>query len=137
MSVAFLFFAISALVSFTLRQTQIRMLEFTGQLRSYIRAGRPCARLVVRHVIASVAFVPGVVGILFFLFEFFNDQLLGFTVREPAAACLGQLVAQRQRSVQVLLVAWGCEFYTVIAVRTCVSMVYFPKVAPPSPGCAS
>ena len=28
-----------------------------------------------------MSFVPGVIGILFFLFEFFSDQVLAFMVR--------------------------------------------------------
>lgn len=137
-AVFFLFFAVTALVSFTLRQTQIRMLHFTGpcviffrslppdssvldlrpakltwvfvarvgQLRQYIRSGLPFGRLVVLHVLVrsirkqpkpsgsetptavlwnprlqeSIGFVPVVVGVLFFLFEFLNDQLLAFMV---------------------------------------------------------
>jgi Tumour-associated protein len=106
-TVCFLFFAITALVSFTLRQTQVRMLQFTAQLRHNIRTRTPFGWLIIRHILESLAFVPGAVGILFFLFEFFNDQLLG---------------------VCILLLAWISELYTAISVRTRISMMFYPRI---------
>ena len=47
------------------------------------------------------------VGILFFLFEFFSDQLLAF---------------------MVLSVVWLCEVYSVVSVRTSVCIRFFPQV---------
>lgn len=47
------------------------------------------------------------VGILFFLFEFFSDQLLAF---------------------MVLSVVWLCEVYSVVSVRTSMSIRFFPQV---------
>lgn len=46
------------------------------------------------------------IGILFFLFEFFDDQLLAF---------------------MVMTLVWLCELFTMISVRTRVSMQYFPR----------
>ena len=40
----------------------------------------PYAALVVTHVVETLVFVPIMVGIMFFLFEFFSDQLLAFMV---------------------------------------------------------
>lgn len=47
-------------------------------------------------------------GILFFLFEFFSDQLLAF---------------------MVLSVVWLCEVYSVVSVRTSVCIRFFPQVS--------
>jgi hypothetical protein len=98
-------------------------------LRQYIRSGLPFGRLVVLHVLVraaakfsaatlddsgaefcaasqeSIGFVPVVVGVLFFLFEFLNDQLLAFMVR----ACMmthsvGACIAQAGRAL--LLRSW-------------------------------
>ena len=46
------------------------------------------------------------IGILFFLFEFFDDQLLAF---------------------MVMTLVWLCELFKMISVRTRVSMQYFPR----------
>lgn len=46
-------------------------------------------------------------GILFFLFEFFSDQLLAF---------------------MVLSVVWLCEVYSVVSVRTSMCIRFFPQV---------
>ena len=103
----FLFFATTTLVSSTLTQTQLRMLHFTDQLRQHLRLHLPIVGLVLEHTMQSLSFVPVVVGILFFLFEFFHDQLLAFLL---------------------LLTVWLCESYTVLFTRTSTSMLYFPKL---------
>ena len=103
----FLFFATTTLVSSTLTQTQLRMLHFTDQLRQHIRLHLPIVGLVLEHTMQSLSFVPVVVGILFFLFEFFNDQVLAFLL---------------------LMLVWLCESYTVLFTRTATSMLYFPKL---------
>ncbi|CAF2380563.1 unnamed protein product [Brassica napus] len=46
------------------------------------------------------------IGILFFLFEFYDDQLLAF---------------------MVLVLVWLCELFTLISVRTPISMKFFPR----------
>lgn len=46
------------------------------------------------------------IGILFFLFEFYDDQLLAF---------------------MVLILVWLCEIFTLISVRTPISMKFFPR----------
>lgn len=47
------------------------------------------------------------IGVLFFLFEFFLDQFLAF---------------------QVLSLVWAAEVYSTITLRTMISMRYFPRV---------
>jgi hypothetical protein len=103
----FLFFTTTTLVSFTLRETQERMLKFTFLLQYHVRHRLPYAPLIFTHVVESLVFVPIMVGILFFLFEFFSDQLLAFLV---------------------LSVVWLCEVYSVISVRTYTCIGFFPRV---------
>jgi hypothetical protein len=76
LSIAFLFFVTTSLVSFTLRETQERMLRFTFQLQHHIHHNRPYWALVFSHLVENLVFVPIVMGIHFFLVEFFSDQLV-------------------------------------------------------------
>ena len=103
----FLFFTTTTLVSFTLRETQERMLKFTFMLQHHISHRIPYAALVFTHVVETLVFVPIMVGILFFLFEFFSDQLLAF---------------------MVLSVVWLCEVFSVVCLRSGPSIRFFPRV---------
>ncbi|RWW79343.1 hypothetical protein BHE74_00012378 [Ensete ventricosum] len=89
----FVFFTTTMSVSFTLRETQSRMLRFTVQLQHHARNHLPTFQLIFVHVIESLVFVPIMIGILFFLFEFYDDQLLAFLV---------------------LTLVWLCELFTMI-----------------------
>ncbi|CAM8904185.1 unnamed protein product [Rhodiola kirilowii] len=102
----FVFFTTTMSVSFTLRETQTRMLKFTVQLQHHARHRLPVFQLIFVHVIESLVFVPIMIGILFFLFEFYDDQLLAF---------------------MVLILVWLCELFTLISVRTPISMKFFPR----------
>nr|GEW40543.1 membralin like [Tanacetum cinerariifolium] len=102
----FVFFTTTMSVSFTLRETQTRMLKFTVQLQHHARHRLPTFQLIFVHVIESLVFVPIMIGILFFLFEFYVDQLLAF---------------------MVLILVWLCELFTLISVRTPISMKFFPR----------
>lgn len=106
-SAIFLLFAASSLVSFILAQTQQRMLRFTISLQHNVRARLPLLPLVVSHLLDSLIFVPIMLGVLFFLFEFFSDQLLAFLV---------------------LLVVWLCELWSITSCRTLGSLRVFPRV---------
>lgn len=55
---SFLFFITTTLVSFTLRETQGRMLDFTHQLQAHVRSHRPVAQLVTTHLVENLVFVP-------------------------------------------------------------------------------
>jgi hypothetical protein len=105
-STVFLFFTTSTLVSFTLKETQERMLRFTYLLQYHIRQGMSVSRLVCTHLIESLVFVPIMVGMLGFLYEFFGDSLLTFLL---------------------LTMLWICECYTVVCVRTTYSAMLFPR----------
>ena len=43
--------------------------------------------LIATHLVESLVYVPIMVGILFFLFEFFSDQLLAFFVLSMIWIC--------------------------------------------------
>ena len=106
-SATFLLFASSSLVSFTLAQTQQRMLRFTAALQDAAAGSRPLLPLVAGHLLDSLVFVPLMLGLLFFLFEFFGDQLLAFNV---------------------LVVVWLAEIWAVACLRTPPSLLLFPRV---------
>lgn len=109
LSTLFLFFLTTTLVSFTLCETQDRMLVFTVQLQLLIRSRRPYASLIARHVVENMVFVPIMIGIVFFLMDcFYNgDKFLAFII---------------------LSGVWVCEVFSVISIRTIQSSVFFPQV---------
>ncbi|GMJ09760.1 high sterol ester 1 [Hibiscus trionum] len=76
------------------------------QLQHHARHRLPTFQLIFVHVIESLVFVPIMIGILFFLFEFYDDQLLAF---------------------MVLILVWLCELFILISVRTPISMKFFPR----------
>lgn len=106
-SAVFLVFATSSLVSFILAQTQQRMLLFTLGLQHRVRSRLPLLPLVASHLLESLAFVPLMLGVLFFLFEFFGDQLLAFLMT---------------------VLVWGCELWSIVSCRTQPSLLVFPRV---------
>jgi hypothetical protein len=103
----FLLFITTTLVHHTLRETQGMMLQFTVDLQRRIEQQRPYHTLVVNHAVNSLVFVPVMVGMLFFLCEFFNDQLLAF---------------------MLLALVWVCELFSVITLRTRASIRTFPRL---------
>jgi Tumour-associated protein len=56
----FLFFTSTTLVSFTLRETQERMLKFTFLLQFHVSRGIPYAHLIFTHVVESLVFVVSI-----------------------------------------------------------------------------
>jgi len=67
----FVFFTTTMSVSFTLRETQSRMLRFTVQLQHHARHQLPTFQLIFVHVIESLVFVP-VMGNILWCFEIFE-----------------------------------------------------------------
>ncbi|KAG8650253.1 hypothetical protein MANES_07G017650v8 [Manihot esculenta] len=102
----FVFFTTTMSVSFTLRETQTRMLKFTEHLQHHARHRLRTFQLIFVHVIESLVFVPIMIGILFSLFEFYDDQLLAF---------------------MFLILVWLCELFTLISVPTPISMKFLPR----------
>ncbi|XP_022922589.1 uncharacterized protein LOC111430551 isoform X2 [Cucurbita moschata] len=80
--------------------------RFGVQLQHHAQHQLPTFQLIFVHVIESLVFVPIMIGILFFLFEFYDDQLLAF---------------------MVLILVWLSELFTLISVRTPISMKFFPR----------
>jgi hypothetical protein len=77
----FLYFITTTLTSFTLRETQERMLDFTHRLEAHVRSNQSVVNLVTTHIAENLVFVPGLVGMIFFLIEFYRgDKLLAFFV---------------------------------------------------------
>jgi len=103
----FLFFAMTSMVSFILKQTQSRMLKFTFLLQYHVRNQIPYSSLVFVHVFESLIFVPIMLGVLFFLFEIFADKLFSF---------------------MLISLVWISEVYSVMSLRTYFSIHYFPKI---------
>ena len=62
-STLFLFFTTTTLVSFTLRETQERMLKFTFLLQHHVSHRIPYASLIFTHVVESLVFVPIMVSL--------------------------------------------------------------------------
>ena len=85
----FLFFLTTTLVSFTLRETQNRMLHFTLQLQFHIRRRQPYGNLIVTHVVENMVFVPIMIGIIFFLTDCFysGDKFLAFVILSGIWVC--------------------------------------------------
>lgn len=96
-----------ALVAFTLREVQVRMIKLTMELQYSMRSQRGYARVVFRYALDALVFVPIVAGMLFFLFEFFDDQALAFAV---------------------LCIAWLCEFAASGSTRHWVSRLFLPRL---------
>jgi hypothetical protein len=79
--ITFLYFFCTTLVSFTLRETQERMLEFTQELSRRVHLSLPLQGLITTHVVQNLVFVPIMVGMMFFLIEFYSgDKFLAFMV---------------------------------------------------------
>lgn len=103
----FLFFITTTLVSFTLRETQERMLGFTRQLQARVRSRRPVGSLVITHLVDNLVFIPVMLGAIFFLNEFYKgDKIL---------------------ALLVLSLVWICEVYS-ISLRSHQGIHYFPRV---------
>ncbi|POM66471.1 Hypothetical protein PHPALM_17664 [Phytophthora palmivora] len=106
-TILFLFFVITALVTFVLMETQKRMITFAALFQNRQQLQIPFTSLVVTFFAQSLMFVPVLVGMLFFLFELYRDRLLAFGV---------------------MTVMWVGESFSVISVRTRLSQAYFPPL---------
>lgn len=97
----------AALVAFTLREVQVRMIKLTIDLQVMMRSQLGYGRVVIRYATDALVFVPIIAGMLFFLFEFFDDQALAFAV---------------------LVITWLCEFAASGSTRHWISRFYLPKL---------
>ncbi|CAJ1933535.1 unnamed protein product [Cylindrotheca closterium] len=104
----FLFFFCTTLVSFTLNETQERMLQFTQELSRLVARNLPINFLVTTHVLDSFIFCPLMVGKFFFLIEFYKgDRFLAFLF---------------------MSVVWFVEVFTVMSLRSYHGITYFPRI---------
>lgn len=88
LSTLLIFFLTTSLVSFTFQETQDRMLDFTLQLQTRVRNRMPLGGLVLGHVLENLVFVPIMVGMIFFLIEFYGgDKFLAFSVLSMVWIC--------------------------------------------------
>eukprot|EP00581_Thalassiosira_minuscula_P001452 CAMPEP_0183748370 /NCGR_PEP_ID=MMETSP0737-20130205/67730_1 /TAXON_ID=385413 /ORGANISM="Thalassiosira miniscula, Strain CCMP1093" /LENGTH=1003 /DNA_ID=CAMNT_0025984093 /DNA_START=618 /DNA_END=3630 /DNA_ORIENTATION=- len=107
LSTLLVFFLTTSLVSFTFEESQDRMLEFTLQLQIRVRSRLPLGGLILGHVLENLVFVPILVGMIFFLIEFYGDKFLAF---------------------MVLSMVWVCEVFSAISIRSAQGMHFFPRV---------
>lgn len=97
----------AALVAFTLREVQLRMIKLTIDLQVIMRSQIGYGRVIIRYATDALVFVPIIAGMLFFLFEFFDDQALAFAV---------------------LVITWLCEFAASGSTRHWISRIYLPRL---------
>ena len=74
----FYYFITSSLVSLTLKSTQENMLKFAYLLTHHVRSRIPYFHLVASHVVSSFVFVPIMIGLQYFVVEFFYTHFLSF-----------------------------------------------------------
>lgn len=104
---AFIMCTTGALVAFTLKEVQLRMIKLTMDLQYVMRSQTGYGRVIVRYAVDALVFVPIIAGMLFFLFEFFDDQALAFVV---------------------LILTWLCEFAASGSTRHWISRQYLPRL---------
>lgn len=107
MTAAFIMCTTGALVAFTLKEVQLRMIKLTLDLQFIMRSQMGYGRVIIRYAMDALVFIPIVAGMLFFLFEFFDDQALAFVV---------------------LILTWLCEFAASGSTRHWISREYLPKL---------
>jgi hypothetical protein len=104
---SFLFFFCTTLVSFTLRETQERMMDFTRELSRRVQQSLPVSDLIATHLIQNLVFVPIMVGMMFFLIEFYGgDKYLAFSISS---------------------IVWSVESFSIVSLRSTQGILYFPR----------
>jgi len=103
---SFLFFFCTTLVSFTLRETQERMLDFTRELSRRVRQSISLSDLITTHLVQNLVFVPIMLGMMFFLIEFYDgDKFLAFSISS---------------------IVWSVEGFSLVCLRSSQGLSYFP-----------
>eukprot|EP00511_Aplanochytrium_stocchinoi_P006675 CAMPEP_0204837114 /NCGR_PEP_ID=MMETSP1346-20131115/27197_1 /ASSEMBLY_ACC=CAM_ASM_000771 /TAXON_ID=215587 /ORGANISM="Aplanochytrium stocchinoi, Strain GSBS06" /LENGTH=541 /DNA_ID=CAMNT_0051972383 /DNA_START=206 /DNA_END=1831 /DNA_ORIENTATION=- len=103
----FLIFITTSLAHDMFCATQERVLRFAFDLRARVESNLPYYVPVLAHGLSSLVFIPILIGMVVFLVEFFDDQIL---------------------ALMVLAVAWLSELFAMTMMRTLVSIKLFPKV---------
>lgn len=107
LTAVFIMCTTGALVAFTLKEVQVRMIKLTIDLQVIMRSQLGYGRVILRYAMDALVFVPIIAGMLFFLFEFFDDQALAFAV---------------------LVITWLCEFAASGTTRHWISRLYLPRL---------
>lgn len=102
----FLYYVVASVISLTLRLTQENMLKFAYLLTHYVRLRLPYFNLVTTHILGSFVFVPVMIGLQYFMAEFYRAHLLSFLI---------------------ITLIWMEEIFVALCVRTWTSKVLFPK----------
>ena len=123
----FLFFSTTTLVSFTLRETQERMVGFTQELSRCVRNQLPLSGLITTHVVHTLLFVPIMVGMVFFLSACYRYPLGSSSLKYNSEG--GPAIGGSSRgngfngedtknasllAFNVLSVVWVCEVFSVL-----------------------
>jgi len=103
----FLLFSTSTLAAYTLRETQTRMLRFAYLIKQFVSNHQSYLQLVIAHLLDSLVFAPITLGMLSFLYEFFNDQFL---------------------ALLILSLVWGCELFAAISLRSPIAIRILPHI---------
>jgi len=93
-------------VSLSLRETQLRILQFTADIQHYGRSGLPWSKIIIAHIMKSMVFVMIMIGVLF---------------------CVAALLEDKVMALILLTLVWICEFFAVICLRSRLSIIYFPR----------
>ncbi|KAK4531574.1 hypothetical protein CCYA_CCYA08G2431 [Cyanidiococcus yangmingshanensis] len=101
----YVMFTIGALIAFALREVQTRIMKLALEIQN-ARNRTPYAGALFSSSIHALVLVPIITGILFFLFEFFDNQLLAFCV---------------------LVVAWIAEVTVMLGWRSGLSVYILPR----------
>jgi hypothetical protein len=84
------------------------MYSFTHALQSHVRSNQPVAHLVTKHLVENLVFVPLMIGMIFFLIEFYRgDKFLAF---------------------MVLSLVWVFEVFSVVSLRSSQGIHFFPRI---------
>ena len=102
------FVVTTTLVSFTLRETQERVLKFTFLLHHHVRHHLGFAALITSHLVDSLAYLPIMVAAFFFLERF--------------------LQTSTGVAYFVLALVWLGEVFTAVCVRAPASRRLFPRL---------
>ncbi|KAA8494860.1 Membralin [Porphyridium purpureum] len=103
----FMMCTVGSLVAFALREIHRRVWKLTMELQQRLRSHAPYSDVLMVYLLDALVLVPIVTGILFFLFEFFEDYVL---------------------ALAVLIVAWLCELFVMVSRRNNVSLFYLPRL---------
>ncbi|TMW64589.1 hypothetical protein Poli38472_011469 [Pythium oligandrum] len=103
-----LFFVCIALLSFVMKETQLRCLRLTDVVVNRLPVSNDdVTTLVISYFMQSLVLVPVVLGMLFFLLEVYRDHVLAFGV--------------------LIILSYG-EAFSILCARTRLTQMYYPAL---------